>query len=560
MSRLIFTLGILFVFACKKIEIPTTPPVVVIQEEAIKFTTNLDTGTYNVADTLPLVVTVSSKLPSAGVLYSILVNWTDSSKQIFKLDSSLTVSSLSLNIPGLKKSGTYSLSVTITSKSTSSNTTNKSISVVNNPLGRFVGYKVDQIGLALSRQKDFGKSYWKNVGIPGDMIIAAFQSKLGFLLQLSFGDFNNDGFIDVFNPGSKYQTTLSYATFLVWNPLNKTFEKKNLFNNISDSVFGGNKHQTIPIYLNNDNYVDFVIFDNGDEYLGGNAPNEPVRLVLSDGKGKYDLKEIQTNENEVAQNANHKGNGDVDDINGDGLPDLAFGTGSKIYIYWGINVFPYFKQTGRAAFAADSYNPAFLYQENGFGEHTLRIGWGSPRIFDINLDGKKDLIITNAEDSSLKPFPAVQQILINQGQGKFNDSKIINLPLYKEFISATDGFADDMNGDGLIDIATLNINKTGLNWNIFIYLQQKDGSFQLNLNSVVYTINNLFPRFGGLKEYIFYKDINGDGLKDIGYYEGATNANQYLNKSVFIRIGNQFIEQDYYQYDPYSKYLSSKIN
>ena len=127
MKRIFFIFGILFVFACKKTEIPATPPVVVIQEEAIKFTTNLDTGTYNVADTLPLVVTVSSKLTSAGVLYSILVNWTDSSKQIFKLDTSLTVSSLSLNIPGLKKLGAYSLTVTVTSKSTSTNTLNKTI-------------------------------------------------------------------------------------------------------------------------------------------------------------------------------------------------------------------------------------------------------------------------------------------------------------------------------------------------------------------------------------------------------------------------------------------------
>ncbi len=62
MKRVIFALGILFVFACSKTELPATPPIVV-QEETIKFNTNLDTGTYNVADTLPLVVTVSSKLP-----------------------------------------------------------------------------------------------------------------------------------------------------------------------------------------------------------------------------------------------------------------------------------------------------------------------------------------------------------------------------------------------------------------------------------------------------------------------------------------------------------------
>ena len=124
MKRVIFALGVLLVFACSKTEVPATPPVVVVQEEAIKFTTNLDTGTYNVADTLPLLITVSSKIPAAGVLYSISVNWTDSSKQIFKLDTILTAASLSLNIPGLKKTGAYSLSVTVTSKSTSTNALN----------------------------------------------------------------------------------------------------------------------------------------------------------------------------------------------------------------------------------------------------------------------------------------------------------------------------------------------------------------------------------------------------------------------------------------------------
>ena len=205
MKRVIFIFGILLAFACTKTEAPAIPPVLVAQEEVIKFSTNLDTGTYNVADTLPLMVTVSSKLPSTGIIYSILVNWTDSSKQIFKLDTIVTVSSLSLNIPGLKKSGTYSLSLSVTSKSTSTNTLNKSISVVNNPLGRFMGYKVDQAALSLSKQKDFGRSYWRNSGVMMDLIIDVFQKPLltntfavsqnfwgGALQAITTGDFNND--------------------------------------------------------------------------------------------------------------------------------------------------------------------------------------------------------------------------------------------------------------------------------------------------------------------------------------------------------------------------------
>ena len=193
-------MGISIVFACSKTEVPKTPPAVVIQEEAIKFTTNLDTGTFNVIDTLPLTITVSSKIPAAGALYSILVNWTDSSKQIFKLDTSLTVSSLSLNIPGLKKIGSYSLSVTVTSKSTSTNTLNKSISVVNNPLGRFMGYKV------ASNARQLGFEYWYHgTGVMPDLITAIFQkpyngrSKYGtFFNGVVCGDFNNDGLYDLY--------------------------------------------------------------------------------------------------------------------------------------------------------------------------------------------------------------------------------------------------------------------------------------------------------------------------------------------------------------------------
>jgi hypothetical protein len=62
MKNLILTFGLILLFSCTKTDKVTTTPPVSIQEEAIKFNTNLDTGTYNVADTLPLVITVLSKI------------------------------------------------------------------------------------------------------------------------------------------------------------------------------------------------------------------------------------------------------------------------------------------------------------------------------------------------------------------------------------------------------------------------------------------------------------------------------------------------------------------
>jgi hypothetical protein len=133
MNRIIFALGFIIVLiSCKKMETPLTPPPVIVPEESIKFTTNLDTGTVNVKDTMALVVSVNSKIPAAGLLYSITATWTDSSKQIFKLDTSLSSSTLSQNIPGFKKTGNYTLSISVTSKSTTTNSLSKSISLSRN--------------------------------------------------------------------------------------------------------------------------------------------------------------------------------------------------------------------------------------------------------------------------------------------------------------------------------------------------------------------------------------------------------------------------------------------
>ena len=111
------------VFACKKTESPIVPvPVApIVQEETIKFTTNIDSGIKNIVDTLPLIVNVTSKIPASGIFFNVLVKLTDSSKVIFKIDTLINQNSLSLNIPGFNNLGVFNISVTLTSKSTSSN-------------------------------------------------------------------------------------------------------------------------------------------------------------------------------------------------------------------------------------------------------------------------------------------------------------------------------------------------------------------------------------------------------------------------------------------------------
>ncbi|MFM7683577.1 MAG: InlB B-repeat-containing protein, partial [Bacteroidota bacterium] len=266
--------------------------------EKIKFATNLDTGIYNVSDTLPLKISITSKLPPTGVLVSITSTWTDSSKQIFKLDTTITQSNVNLNIPGHKKTGNYSLFISTTSKSTATNTSNKIIKFINDPLGRFTGYKVDL------NAKQLGRSYWENIPYPADLFCSVFQkstlqSQEVQTVATSWGDFNSDGYMDIFNAGGSYDGIIrGSASFIIWNKEKKIFEETNLFNDKSIKIIGGNAHTVIPKYFNNDDYLDLLIIDNGDEGQLIPGKDEPIKIVLSDGKGGYDVKEIETCDND----------------------------------------------------------------------------------------------------------------------------------------------------------------------------------------------------------------------------------------------------------------------
>ena len=572
MKRVIFALGVLLVFACSKTEVPAIPTVVVVQEEAIKFTTNLDTGTYNVAGTLPLVVTVSSKIPSAGVLYSILVNWTDSSKQIFKLDTSLTVSSLSLNIPGLKKTGSYSISLIVTSKSTSSNSLNKSISVVNNPLGRFMGYKVN---VSLKQKDEI--NYWRDCGMMWDVIGNKYferpNGSLGsfFMAQTITGDFNNDGYIDIFNPGtgSYNGKPAEYNQWLIWNPTTKIFDNKKLFNNKALQYFGGNQRRSIAYDINKDGFTDVVIFDHGDDTAppGDLSYWQPLRIVLSDAKGGYDLKDL-TN---ITPNLMYNHSGDIGDLNNDGFPDLVSATGNTIYISWGISNYPYFSNNV-AYFSVDYFNPKFV-SDNGFGDNVPQAaGADIITIADVNKDGWND-IIEGGSEMSMKydtylPWDLKNRVLINQGKGRFNQNGIIQLPYYLDDLSNVskrgvnhDYRVLDFNNDGLNDI----ISSSSVSYDNYyfnLYIQNKDGSFSLDKTKFTFNINasnrtqGTTP--GHWKPWLMLYDFNGDGIKDISYIDNTNFLGELKTKTVFIRTGDQYIEQDFYLFDPYLNSIKPK--
>ena len=273
MNKLIFALGFLFLIACKKSEVVVTPPVVVVvPEEVIKFSTNLDTGTYYLVDTIPLIITVSSKAPSAGFQYSVITTWTDSAKQIFKLDTAVNATSLNLNIPGHKRMGNYSVQVTVTSKSTSTNTSTKSITLVNIPILPAVNTDL------------FPDLNWNDH--------AAGKS--------TFYDINQDGVPDIISYKRVSEKSPLPSIFEVNDYLgNKifSFNLKDFKPNVRDSL----QHVIIDYRdLNNDGYIDFGLSYMGEWWTGQNgAPGSTVKyignyicLLLSKGKLQYQPVEI----------------------------------------------------------------------------------------------------------------------------------------------------------------------------------------------------------------------------------------------------------------------------
>lgn len=570
MKKIVLALVVLV--SCSKTDKGTTSTMPVSQEESIRFTTNLDTGTYNVADTLPITISVSSKLPSAGVIYSITITWTDSAKQVYKLDTTLTTSILSFNIPGLKKAGSYSLLISVTSKSTPLNTFNKPISIVNNPILRFVGYRVNT---ALKQKDEI--NYWRDCGVMWDIIVRNFnilpngQVNSNFIVQTIPGDFNNDGYIDIFNPGtgSYAGVPVDNAQWLIWNPSIKAFENKRLFNDKSLLYFGGNQRRSISYDINKDGYTDVVIYDSGDDGLNytGPRPLQPLRIVLSDGKGGYDLKDL----NNITPKLMYNHSGDIGDLNNDGYPDLVSATGNTIYISWGIPSYPYFSNNV-SYFSVDYFNPN-LVSNNGFGDNVPQAaGADIITIADINKDGWNDIIEGCAEMSmkfdTYLPFDIKNRVLINQGKGRFNQNGIIQLPFYLDDMSNInirptnhDYRVIDFNDDGLNDIiSTSSLSYDNFHFNL--YIQNKDGSFSLEKNKFTFTINQNNRIKGSVpgywKAWLVLYDFNGDGIKDVSYIDAINFNNELKTKSVFIKTGSQFIEQDFYQFDPYLNSIKPK--
>lgn len=419
----------------------------------------------------------------------------------------------------------------------------------------FNGYKVDLNELSKSRQRDNGREYWKNTQVLSDLIVTKFQTPYGsrvkygtYFYAVTAGDFNNDGYIDVFNGGALYKGIQAPPTFLIWNQSTKKFEEQNLFNQPTENLGGPPK--VVSVYINDDDYVDLMCFSYLDEGLI-NPKLYKITELLSDGKGKYNTVELTTETPLFYHNG-----GDVGDLNGDKIPDLVVNGGGLMSILWGQKSFPYFNESNPAIFSIPiiNFNSSTIYtykNNNGFNESSPEIVdryvWNS-YIVDINKDGWNDIIFSCNEDSSKNSYN-YNRIILNLGNGRFNKSSIIALPFNTHKSNNMDYVVDDLNGDGKNDII-VSLDLGNQEWKFYAYIQNSNGTFILEKNTFLYSSQR--TNYKDYKPHIIYYDFNKDGQKDVTYIDGSDNGQQ-IYKTVFIRKGNQFVEEDFFQYDTFVK-------
>lgn len=246
---------------------------------------------------------------------------------------------------------------------------------------------------------------------------------------------------------------------------------------------GANSFAVVSADFNNDDIPDLAIANSGDSNLyillgrgDGTfadgipvsmlAPSSDLNLVTGDfnGDGNADLAAISGTQMQIALG---RGNGkfrtlDVQDIpvfpyqttvadlNGDGISDLALAYGNGAAVLVG-NRESVFTETA-------SLTPACVLCS------TLAIG-------DFNRDGKLDLVVADyGQNDATHYLPGNLKIYLGNGDGTFvfNASQFTGL---HSFVNV-----GDFNGDGITDIATMDVDFTHLA-SVDIYFGAGDGTF-----------------------------------------------------------------------------------
>ena len=509
MNRLIFALGFIIVLvSCKKTENTITPPPVVIQEESIKFTTNLDTGIYNVIDTLPLVLTVSSKIPSAGVVYSIAAIWSDSSKQFFKLDTSLNTSNLSLYISGLKKAGNYTLSIIVTSKSTTTNSSSKTIPLLRNNYTLYTS----KIPLVINGVSTFNIMSGIDGSVSGTIYTKINGKEHLITSPTLFSSYPLLPALNFVKNGNVWTLENSYS---------------------SGSMGAGRNYECIDTTKQT-----WVISDFGLELSGGNWPGGSIYVVKNNGD--------QLSYNNISSTRNYYHSVSTGDLNNDGLKDIVGLNMGSIGNLWPGNLHPYIQNID------GSYSEARDLINDGLNTWSMNKGAGAVLVIDLLGDKRPEIIRADYGFNNTYQNQADRYGFViysyDYNLGKYTVVKNPGpIGVFANNDRGTTSIkANDFDNDGDLDIA---VATEGTNFmGIEIWQNDGQGNFTPTSNKLEFTFDQMqFREFNVI-------DANNDGFLDIVlipfafgklFRVGGTGSNWgtggvYLNNLLWMNTNGTF--------------------
>jgi hypothetical protein len=196
----------------------------------------------------------------------------------------------------------------------------------------------------------------------------------------------------------------------------------------------------------------------------------------------------------------------VGDLNGDGIPDLVTGNSGtdSIGILLG---------TGGGQFAV-----AQEFAPSPASNFPLDV-----QLVDLNGDGKLDLVFLSTNDPEVQTDAAPPRVVrvLGKGDGTFDPDSAVRV----ETGPSPRGLAaDDLDGDGDIDVVTSHAGET----NVYLLAGNASGSF----------LRGAALRAGGAANSAAFADVNGDGRRDI------VTTNDAGTVSVLRNLGGLSFLQD----------------
>ena len=364
MKKGILVLFVLSLLGCSKKEvIPDAPIVPVVVEEPVKFTLSPDLSASNyllTKDTLEFTITVSSKMPSSGFIYSIAISRLDSTLALYKLDSTISQNSLVVKTGGFSIKANYTIKITISSKASSTNSANQIFQISrgriyknylknsyelsnfdtwfssaqlymadgskypNNP---FIDEQSTQIDIDGDGQEDlfYYEGYDLNISPTPNPPPSVFMNTGANLKQINYtgpnikdphgtkilvGDFNNDSLPDIF---SNVAVDPPFGAFPFLNDNNHLIlNSKNGFTTVKEFPDQGFWYTGCSGDIDNDGDLDIITFNFHNQSNGVKS-----RIMWNDGKANFTIDFTGVGDIPVVYQS------ELVDVNNDGFLDLV---------------------------------------------------------------------------------------------------------------------------------------------------------------------------------------------------------------------------------------------